>query len=393
MTLQCLDCGAANPDGKRFCGDCGAPLDGETATIKRYLAANLPREIRTALKDELRDQKVVEVEMTEAVVEKLTSWAKVFGFFVGIPIAIAIGVLGILGLNSYENFSKLVHDATASLTATLQRAQTQADSLKQQADQVDAEYKNLQARLQDTTALAAQVGVLSDKVNSIEEKIGISPSAHATPQLERIVVELRSFQSYLLKVGFKIANSNPMLVDTKEQFPSGAVAEFDPGTNTMLLKSDHISDVTLALSVYADHAVTGQDNLKNARYDYSGSIQYYAATWGIRAYLTCSFMNDPNFTARGVNLSAPMQKFATIRYAEDGAVVWGGLFWDIRKLLPASEADALIASVWRAVTLPPNANDFPKVFVRLLLDKYGATASGKDPDRLLVILRARGFDS
>ena len=102
----------------------------------------------------------------------------------------------------------------------------------------------------------------------------------------------------------------------------------------MLLKSDHSGDVTLALSSYARSVISAQQNLKKeVSYSWEEGVSYYAAEFGLTAYLTCSFLNNPDFTYHGVNLSGTKQKLSAIRYAEDGDAVWGGLFWDIRSLL------------------------------------------------------------
>ncbi len=97
--MECPKCKAPSPDGKKYCGECGAQLR-KTGDLSN---ADLRQEIQTILKEEFKDQKLVEVEVTEAVVTKLTDWAKLLAYFAGIPIAALLLVLGALGAKKYTD--------------------------------------------------------------------------------------------------------------------------------------------------------------------------------------------------------------------------------------------------------------------------------------------------
>ena len=97
--MNCNNCKAANPEGKKYCGDCGAALD-LSAVAKDADESAVQQQIRVQAKD----QKLVEVELIEAVVNRLSNWAKLFGFFVGIPVALFLALLGLLGYKTYSDF-------------------------------------------------------------------------------------------------------------------------------------------------------------------------------------------------------------------------------------------------------------------------------------------------
>ena len=389
--MQCVDCGATNPEQKRFCGDCGSPLNGELSIVKRYLDDNLRREVRASLKEEVKDQKLVELETVEAIVEKLSSWAKLFAFFVGAPVVLVFGMLGFFGIQKYSDFSALIKDETASVSNTLSDARNKASSLRQQADQIDKDYNTLRSRLAETAALTGKVEELSKKVDRIGEEIGLAPSAKNTPELQQTLARLRGFQSYLGQVGFHLQNEHPMLVETTDSIPGNSIARFDEANNTLTLKSDQVGSLTLALSTYADHVIRVQKNFASAGYEYKQGISFYAAKFGLTAYLTCSFLDSSEFTYRQVDLSGSKTGLKDIRWAEEGANVWGALFWDIRTLLGQKQTDNLVVSAWLSVQPPINPDDFPSLFARHLLDRSKTTVDSKNYEKIVLLLKARGF--
>ena len=109
--MECFNCKANNPEGKRYCGDCGNFLDPNISPIKSYLDVNLRSLVEAILADKLKDQRVVETEIAEAVVTKMSNWAKLLGFFVGIPLGLIVFLLGFLGIKSYVDLNKLVSAA------------------------------------------------------------------------------------------------------------------------------------------------------------------------------------------------------------------------------------------------------------------------------------------
>src|SRR5689334_20854541 len=111
MTIECARCNAPNPLEKKFCGDCGAHLDPTFGAIKEIVGSTLREQVEGIITERYKDQKVVELETTQAIASRLSEWAKLFGFFVGIPIAVLILILAILGIRTYTDFSNQVDKA------------------------------------------------------------------------------------------------------------------------------------------------------------------------------------------------------------------------------------------------------------------------------------------
>jgi hypothetical protein len=382
--VQCPNCGASSPDDKRFCSDCGALLDANFGAIKQYLDANLRREIQASLREDFRDQKLVQLETTEAIAEKLTSWAKLFAFFVGIPIFLAVTLFGWLGLKSYSDFSKAVSDATGEISVALKEAQ----DLKIHADQIGTEYAKLDKQLQETNALAGQVSELSQKVSRIEEEIKSAPGAKIS---ESTLSTLRSFQKYVDQLGFNIKNRAPITLDTKDVILGGGVADFWEDSNKMTIMTKYAGDLELILEDYVEHVLRSQANYSQAPYSGNAGVPFFAVYRGIGAYLACSFLNDPKIAYRDTSLSGSIKQPSRITFEEQGIEFWGGLFWDIRNLLTQPMADRLVVSSWLATQPPQNVADFPDQLVKTLLETYKSTSDGKNLERLRETLQTRSF--
>src|SRR5438874_10019746 len=128
--MVCPTCHSENPDGKSFCGDCGNPLQ------KSALGAAIQHEVERVLSSKLKEQKSVELETSQAIVARLADWAKLFGFFVGIPLTLFFAILGFLGLKTYSDFSSRVSKAREEALRPL-------DSTKAEAERIAQAYKDL----------------------------------------------------------------------------------------------------------------------------------------------------------------------------------------------------------------------------------------------------------
>lgn len=74
--MECFKCQSSNPEGKKFCGDCGALLDSNLGAVESYLQDNLPLRLQEIIKHQYKDSKLVEMEVTEAVANRFSNWGK-----------------------------------------------------------------------------------------------------------------------------------------------------------------------------------------------------------------------------------------------------------------------------------------------------------------------------
>jgi hypothetical protein len=152
--MQCFKCNAENPDAKRFCGDCGAELKSSGPLSDSDLRAH----IRSVIRDELADQRVVEVEITERVLGKLSEWGKLLSYFAGIPLAAALLLFGFLGIKKYADLSELASAAESKIGPVIAKAQASAATVEKQTEMMKTESQ----------AIEDQISKLKPKISAIE---------------------------------------------------------------------------------------------------------------------------------------------------------------------------------------------------------------------------------
>jgi hypothetical protein len=190
--MDCFKCRSKNPDGKKYCADCGSPLDEHLGAVQTYLESNLGQQVETFLDKRLKDQKMVETEVTEAVATKLLGWGKLFGAVIGIPLTVLAVVLGFLGIKSYSDFKSIVDTSKREISATFdtekQKAQEsislinqQSDAFRKQAAEIEekrkgltAQYQELESQLAGARGLGEKLKTLTDKVDRIEKSLAPS---------------------------------------------------------------------------------------------------------------------------------------------------------------------------------------------------------------------------
>src|SRR5437763_16420065 len=96
--MECPKCKSPHDGKKKYCADCGAPLDPIAAAVSEYLGSNLRVSVQSLIKEVLKDQQVVEVEITTNVVEKIAGWLEVIVFFVGISVGLFFLIRGYIGI-------------------------------------------------------------------------------------------------------------------------------------------------------------------------------------------------------------------------------------------------------------------------------------------------------
>ena len=143
--VECARCRSKNPDRNRFCGACGDPLDQNSIALKDANGLKLREQVQAILKDQYKDQKLLEIETAQAVATRVAEWGKLLGFFVGIPFALLVVTLGLVGIHSYSDFSSKIASAQADIGAKITDAQKLAAKLQSDGAALSGEYKKLGA--------------------------------------------------------------------------------------------------------------------------------------------------------------------------------------------------------------------------------------------------------
>jgi hypothetical protein len=401
MAIECARCHAQNPNDKRFCGDCGGPLDPAYVAIKELMGPTLREQMREIVAAELKDQKILEVETVEAIVTKLSDWAKLLAFFVGIPVTILLLLLGLLGFRTYSDFTNLVAVAKKDVAI----AQQDAVKLKTESQELIAQSAGLRKQISDTQAevqrsvadiksLRTQLGVVSQKVDAIGEKLGFTPSSSITSESKaQLQTAFKKFQEFLQALGYQ-GWSDHVVIDIPEKMTKDAFAYYDPGNQTMVIDRRYASDPDLLYHEYMHHVLIFRAP------NPGDAWTYYSIEAGLANYFPCSFNNNPrlsevtaaltggNFPKIDLNES---RSFRGLRPGMDVIMVlaeaWGGAFWEIRRALKQEIADKILFEAWFNLSPDEVRGNRGEAFVRRIIE----ADRGAHQAQILQIFNERGL--
>jgi hypothetical protein len=202
-------CGAANPGTNRYCGMCGAPLQPQLAALQQEVEWAVAREIQRALRDQVRDRKVLELETAEAISTRVWGWAKLFGTAVGVVLTIFVAVLGLLGYKSFSDVSKAGADAQAAIRDQQQQLQGQADRLQKDGEALSRRYQEHEKQLAEA---GGQLPRLKEQIASVQGELGRAQTLLA--QIPEIRGKLQDIEK---RVGPSITLSNDFLHRVKDR--------------------------------------------------------------------------------------------------------------------------------------------------------------------------------
>src|SRR5258706_12425512 len=121
--MNCPNCSSPNADGKKYCSDCGTPLDPQSQALELLVKTK----VETAIQAKFKDQKLVDVETSQAIAERLHGWGRLFGFFVALPVAVLLIVLSFLGIERYSDFKSMVGGIEQQVKPKLEQAKSDAE--------------------------------------------------------------------------------------------------------------------------------------------------------------------------------------------------------------------------------------------------------------------------
>jgi DNA repair exonuclease SbcCD ATPase subunit len=196
--MNCPKCNSPSVEGKKYCAECGVPLDLQT---DRFEAAVKER-VEEILGSKFKNQKFIELETSQAIAERLQGWAKLFGFFIGLPVALLVLILSVLGIEKYSDFKNLVDGVEKQVRPKVEQAKVSAEQAQTIAN--DAQKKALAAertsegvvmqineQLGSATQITSNVHKLSERVSELEATTSTRIRS-STATVENRVTELNN---------------------------------------------------------------------------------------------------------------------------------------------------------------------------------------------------------
>lgn len=344
MAVECALCKTSNADNAKFCSECGNALDRAINLSREFVRS----QVREIIAEKYKDQKVVEIETTQAIADRFLGWSKLLGFVAGIPIALLLLILSILGISTYRDFSTQVDKAKSDVATQLAAAQAGAKKLKDEGDSLASDYQKLRAQFSDTAALGEQLKNLSAKVDVIGEKLGFTPtskiSAEARSNLE---ASFAKYQNYVKGLGYR-GMTGSLSFDIRDKMEVGAIAYYDPDKRMMVIDAKHVGDPAVVSREYMHHVLYSSGMPSDPD---SVLTDYYAIESGLAWYFPCSYLGNPNPSPASSWDLAKKRQFSEMRPTVssamiDGTQIWGSAFWELRTVLGQSVADKLLFEAW-----------------------------------------------
>ena len=362
--------------------------------------AGLDALIGDAVARRLKDAKVVEIETTQAIAERLFGWAKSFGLVVGVPVGLLALVLGGLGIKSYSDFSALVGSARKEVTESIEDARKSAAEIAGQAEKLRDDYAKLQTQFGEVSALARNVQALSNKVQRIEEEISIhNPQDLPAAVRKNLESSIAQYRKYFENIGYKPPSDRIEIeIDNKDSMN----AYYDGKKIVMDRRMAEMPDV-----IYRSYTHRALESVRGLGIQ---NDRLRAIESGLSDYFPCSYQDSPRFGQRFVEEFAPrlppewVQRgalrdmvntigFDTVIGAEEHAAgeAWSGAFWEIRGLLGRDRADALLFQTWSEKLAGRPAGTLWERFAEGLVRQAAATIGQSEARQIEAVFEARGL--
>lgn len=376
--VTCHRCGHDTSTSNKFCPNCGFQASAQLDDVDRYLADR----VKTELGNLLKDQKVVEIEIAEAVATRLSNWGKLAGYFLGVCIAVLVLALGVVGIKTMADLQNIGESVRKDVSEKFEKeiATKYQDAAEKVSKELETKYRKEtesqmaevrskgELLLADFERLKVQLGdvkdSLTERVDSIEKKVdrfklqtsdAVSPATRS--ELEASLIE---YQKHLVSLGYVPDRGHDVTVMIKSNVPEpGALAYYDPSKRAVVVNIDAAKGMNLKDLVLREYGHRVMLSLK----DYFDSLDadqvslVTSVQAGMVTFLVCSFQNKPIYG--GPPSSSPLsedlakpRKVSTIRpgmewAVADGSPAWGSLFWAIRNDIGQDPTERSLIAAWK----------------------------------------------
>ncbi len=147
--MKCHACSQPNPDGHRYCGFCGRPLqqDQPSAASHQQDAA-----LRTAALEDLKDRlSVIEKQAIDRIQDDTIKWAKGLMYLYGIALAILLAALSLFGFNKFSDVDKWFDNVQNRLQENEKTVQVKTtellETINQKVENATKTFADLDTRL------------------------------------------------------------------------------------------------------------------------------------------------------------------------------------------------------------------------------------------------------
>ena len=169
---------------------------------------------------QMRDQRFLEVDTTEKVVTRLMNWAKLFAFFIGIPVATILVGLAIYAGKGFKDLHQVAATARDSIRPVLEKAGSDAEIAKRTA--ADA--------LQSSTGVSRMVASTKESISELQN--GIAERGRdvqrVNEQIKESQSEVSALRMLVMKGSSEIARISRQLQTVSNEKNAASIREAYP---------------------------------------------------------------------------------------------------------------------------------------------------------------------
>lgn len=330
-------------------------------------------QIEAVLSKKFKDQQLVEIELAQAVANRLTEWLKLFGFFAAIPIAILLGTLAIWGVTKFADVNEKLKTAKESADSLQQRASGlsgQYDRLSSAAEKYEAlgkKYDSLGAKLDAVAArseaINKEVQSVKTDISRISERIALVPSPALTPDLKkRLEDSIAGFDQYLIKCGYIPEQAGKVTVSVVESIEGNLVSRYSALNRQMTVTRGYAAEPANVLRVYMNVVLTKKEG------EWEKWASYNSVNIGLETYFPASFLNKAPEAYFGSDWPTEISNSEQINTA---GTALAQLLWIMRGQMDPKTLDRSILKSWNELQNSASDAHFEKLFAQRLITNLG----------------------
>ncbi len=208
-----------------------------------HLESFVKAQVQESIEEKFKDQKLVDIDTSQAIAERLHGWAKMFGFFVALPFTALLIVISVAGIEKYSDFKKLVDSVDLQVKPKIEQAKVDSEQAQRAAKEAKNEAEDskktievatteAKRQLGSATELAKSVKGLSDRVSGLEQQT----SNQMKSSSQRVDARVSELDEKIDEATQDIAVQQKKLASTDELvktlFSKGTTEVFLPNANT-----------------------------------------------------------------------------------------------------------------------------------------------------------------
>jgi hypothetical protein len=289
------------------------------------------------------NRRAIETESAINAAEMLMSWAKLFASLVAVPAALLIGVLALIGIEKYSDFTELVRNSEKKLKETVEQATQSANKFSKQVTALEQGQVEAQRKLAE----------VSSEIRAVKDVLLLNTNMGAD---RRALVqrEFDKFQTYLINLGYAPKEAK-IAIEILKTNKSDALAYYQNGVIFVAEKA--ANDLDIIFREYLHHVLYSRRDIKSVGPEIS------ALESGVADYLVASHAGSPRIYAKAFGTPVDLEKGGKIKPAsghEDRITLgrsWASLFYGLRQKLGSAVSDKLVLGAWFGLpaALPDNA--------------------------------------